>query len=91
MKQIIQSELPLSEERVIECLSTEDKLEFIVNIRLYELISCDINNLNELIDEKIVQEYEDTSVILVDISYEIESKIDNETVALKVTGHFEEI
>jgi len=91
MKQITQSELPLNEKRVIECLSTGEKLEFIVNIRLYELISCDINNLNELIDEKIVQEYEDTSVILVDISYEIESKIDNETVALKVTGYFEEI
>ena len=91
LTQYTKADLPLSEKEILKCLESGKHFEFIIEVELDLLIFNDIDGINEIIDLKIIQEYEYVSAMLVDISYSIDSKVDEDTIALLVCGSFEEI
>jgi len=88
MKRFTQSDYPLTAPQVEACFN-EEKVEFIVDITLNDLIQCySIDDINTQCDEVI---FGNESACIVDIAYEVEGKTDSDTVAIKVTAQVEEI
>ncbi len=87
-----QTDYPLSKEQVEQCFQEENKVEFIVDIPLDDIIACySIGDINEQCDEMIFGSYEDFSACIVDIGYEVEGATDKNTVAIRVIADVEEI
>ena len=92
MKRFTQTDYPLTTAQVTECFSATDKVAFIVDISLNDLIVCySVNDINEICDEVIFGDNSEVNACIVDISYEVEAKTDKDTVALLVTAEVEEI
>jgi len=86
MKRFTQSDYPLTEEQVEECFN-EEKVEFIVDITLTDLIQCySIDDINTQCDEVIFGENNTNSAYLADIGFAVEGKTDSDTVAISVVA-----
>jgi len=87
-----QTDYPLTTEQVEATFQEENKVEFIVDIALDDLISCySIDDINNICDEQIFGDNAEVSACIVDIAYEVEGKTDKDTVAILVTAEVEEI
>ncbi len=81
-------DFPLTEKQFTACMQETNKITFIVEVTLENLImACNLDEINEYCDEVI---FGDVSGVVTDIAYEVEGKIDKDTVAIKVIAHVDE-
>jgi hypothetical protein len=87
-----QTDYPLTTEQTVACFQAENKVEFIVDVSLHDLISCySIDDINNICDETIFGDNSEVSACIVDIAYEVEGATNKDTVALRVFAEVEEI